>query len=105
MALNDHQIAIIAVNAVFPSLAAVFIGLRLYAKRIKKPKLQADDCLILLGFVCSRSVLLYIIFIICRLFCSAIRCRTFIVRRSQSSQLYREADSLQVRSKGAWERT
>ena len=49
--LTDHQIATIVVNSIFPALAAVSIGLRLYAKMIKHSALQLDDWLILLGFV------------------------------------------------------
>lgn len=51
IALTDHQVATIVVNAVFPAVAAIFIGLRLYAKRVKHASLQADDWLILLGLV------------------------------------------------------
>ena len=53
--LTDHQIATIAVNSVFPAIAALFIGLRLWAKRIKHTALLLDDWLILLGFVSTAT--------------------------------------------------
>ena len=55
--LTDHQIATISVNGIFPAVAALFIVLRLCAKRIKHSALFLDDWLILLGFVGVASIL------------------------------------------------
>lgn len=49
--LTSHSIALIAINSIFPFLAAVFMLLRLQARRVKNVALKADDYLIIAAFV------------------------------------------------------
>lgn len=57
MASDNQGPTIIAVTAVFWSLAVIALGLRLWALHIRKRKILAHDLWILLGFVRASPLL------------------------------------------------
>jgi len=53
--LTGHQKATIIVNCLFPALAVVATGLRLYVRKLKNLALKADDYTILAALVRQGS--------------------------------------------------
>ena len=49
--LTGHSKAVIAVNSVFPFVAAVAVALRLYARRLKATSLKSSEYVILVALV------------------------------------------------------
>ena len=53
--LSTRAKALVVVSIIFPILALIAVGLRLYARRIKSLALKADDYVILVALVDMTS--------------------------------------------------
>jgi hypothetical protein len=53
---NHQQVSLVVVPTVFTALAVLFTGLRIYARRVKKAKVLADDYLCVAACVSSYSI-------------------------------------------------
>ena len=61
MELTSHQVAVIAVNTVFPFVSLIFVILRFYARLVTRITPRTNDYLIIVAFVNTSALFLVIL--------------------------------------------